>query len=144
MKPTHMNNIIWVPMPAKKALEIMDTAYQSNKSIEIAFRYFNLRFEQEMICYWVQQFMIITWEISKEDDITIISILLHPPKYEVGDRVMIIATGEIGEIEEVLDERLQGEYNLKVYGIKPQSSEFLYRAHRAQICKLPAIQKPSE
>lgn len=123
------------PMPAEKALKIIRSTLESNSNIKIEVKD-NYEFRQ-----WatIDNLMLLDEDryVQPFWEVTIVSITQIIPTYSVWDKVLILSTGEIGEIEEILDERLQNENNLKTYGIKLQSDKFLYWVHRSQIAKLP-------
>lgn len=140
------------PMPPNKALKIIRSICDTGIcKITISIKYWD-HIEKWLVAldwfswyiglYHWDYIMIDTWGFDEllEDqnyEITIESIVSDYPTYSVWDKVLILSTGEIGEIEEILDERLQNENNLKTYGIKLQSDKFLYWVHRSQIAKLP-------
>lgn len=93
-----MNQLLNIPMPAEKALKIMDTIHQSNGSITIQFKYFSLASEKEETCFWAGHMAVVWNEIDKEQPITINSITQIIPTYSIGDKVLILSTGEIGEV----------------------------------------------
>mgnify|MGYP006055282791 FL=1 len=133
-----MTQILNVPMPADKAMKIIRSIYESNSMIRMSITgTARSRYRAEEV---TEEFEIASTDsldrIQFIGDMTINYISPIIPTYSVWDQVMRLATGEIGEVEEILDERLQNESNLRVYGIKLQDDIMLKRVHRSGICKI--------
>lgn len=142
-----MTQILNVPMPADEAIDLIRSIYKSNHMIDIEYTTTTEERNKSYSNFWqiytdkkkVPSTRGIYVQLEGDrnaDSIIINSITPIIPTYSVWDEVMILATGEIGEVEEMLDERLQNESNLKVYGIKLQDDIMLKRVHRSEICKV--------
>lgn len=139
-----MTQILNVPMPADEAINIIRAMYESNSMLEVEFTarcYNKLDFGneeniqvEEIRNY--QQFISFddTFQIVYDGwEITINSITPIIPTYSVWDQVMILATGEIGEII-----RQDRQYARDCY-ISFPDDKIWHRwenFHRSEICKI--------
>lgn len=126
------------PMPAEKALKIMDTMHQSNRSITITFKYFDLTSEKEETCFWAGHISVIWNDIDREQPITINSITQTIPTYSIGDKVLILSTGKIGTLDNMWYKQETGKViHTGRYMITLPNGEEIPNVHWSEICKLP-------
>lgn len=138
------------PMPAERALEIIRSMYESNRMIEIEFIarcYSKLDFGneeniqvEEIKSY--QQFVLFFDDIFHTAydgwEITIIWINQIIPTYSIGDKVLILSTGEIGEVAELVEEdseKAVNWYSIEYFWIRVWEEET--PKHISEIAKLP-------
>lgn len=122
-------------MPADKAIKIIRSIFESNKMVDIII-------EEEVEWFPTQQFHVIhvmwnnlsvrnerSWTSSFSLDRPIkIQIIPIIPKYEINDRVLILSTGEIGEVK-----LCDSPY----FEIRSKEWYVLRDAHWSEIAKLP-------
>lgn len=123
------------PMPAERALKILESTYDSNKTIITSFKYY-------LVGWWAWEWHICNYadfineryEIDESREITINSISQIIPTYSIWDKALILSTGEMAEVKLiVIDSYWPIERNW-VY-IECEWENLYY--HRSEICKLP-------
>lgn len=133
-------------MPADKALKIIRSMYESNKTTEIKIvrrNYSAMWFvesEAEWIVIWLDEHRVyfsywkcegsIYGDTSQEEKITIVWINQIIPTYSIWDRVLVISTGEIGEVINIVE---YADYD----NVIVTSSKWDYEYNLSQIAKLP-------
>ena len=141
-----MNEIIWVPMSADKALKIIRSMYDSNRMVNVIITFK----EMDVISIkWLvvlndtmEKFYIVdprNWCIfdswwydylnHNPGHITIHEINQIIPTYSCGDRVLILSTGEIREVTKIRWDARDTPIELN------NNTDQFY--HWSQICKLP-------
>lgn len=143
-----MTQILNVPMPADEAIKIIRCIYESNRMINIYLKVYDdedgihlvtvvgLRERDIIVERWNPKGMDKLYEFLSPDDkvdIKIDDIGTEFPKYKVWDEVMILATGEIGEII-----RQDRQYARDCY-ISFPDDKIWHRwenFHRSEICKI--------
>ena len=124
-----MTQILNVPMPADEAIKIIRSIFESNKMIEVVITSWPRMVRLECIDDMYDE----VWECFFCELVTITAITPIIPKYEVGDEVMILATGEIGEIV-----RQDRQYARDCYIAFPDEKIWhrWENFHRSEICKI--------
>lgn len=131
-----MKRTIWetqilnVPMPADEGLKIIRNMFQSNRMIIMSITgttRSNYRAEEVTEVFKIRSTSALD-RIEFIGDITINSITPIIPTYSVWDQVMILATGEIGSIEN------QCKPNTAYYWVSFWNIGRNY--HRSEICKI--------
>lgn len=119
-----MTQILNVPMPADSGIDIINWMFASNSMIVINI---DLQDFWNMVIKW----LTIKQPMQKEfgyKRITINSITPIIPTYSVWDQVMILATGEIGEVSSIVDEDVR---SIGFKGVCGWSEH-----HWSKICKI--------
>lgn len=122
--------LLHTPMPAERALNTMDTMQKSNGSITTICKYFSLEDGKEWTCFGSWHISVVWNDIDKEKPITIISITQTIPTYSVWDKVLILSTGEIGEVA-------SAQESTNKYLILSQTGSTMPLLHWSEIAKLP-------
>lgn len=128
-----MTQILNVPMPADNGIDIINWMLASNSMIII-----NVDLEDfwNMVVKWLK----ITQPMQKQygyKRITINSITPIIPTYSVWDRVMILATGEIGSLQNMLYQQETGEVIVTGrYMVELSDWRSIINVHRSEICKI--------
>lgn len=137
-----MTQILNVPMPADEAIKIINNIYDSNRMVDIEITIwdvFKATFIKATECIifsgmkssrWAQR--VYEMEYNPSYIITIKSITPIIPTYSVWDEVMILATGEIGEVTDVVDNKETGNIEIEVW----QRWCYNEAYHRSEICKI--------
>lgn len=126
-----MNELLNKPMPADKALEIIRSLYDSNRMIRIVITATTrsmYRAEEVTEKYIISS---ADWldKMGFRGDIVINLITPIIPTYSVGDKVLILSTGEIGIVT-----KIRWDAYDKPIEVDNNTDEFY---HWSQICKLP-------
>lgn len=130
-----MTKILNVPMPADEAIKIIRSMFDSNRmmSIDIEFRRERWTVQNDCIALDnISRCPLITNPRTVKE-VTINSIAPIIPTYSVWDEVMILATGEIGEII-----RQDRQYARDCYIAFPDEKIWhrWENYHRSEICKI--------
>ena len=116
--------ILTVKMLADEAIKIIRAMLESNRMVIVSITpddYFNIPLR------WLDH-LVSVLEMEDIKEITINSISPIIPTYSVWDKVMILATGEIGSISKLRDEARE-----KPIEINNDTDQFY---HRSEICKI--------
>ena len=121
------------PMPAEKALKTIRSMFESNPSANISIIYTDnaTRPSEETIAnikamdmeMFFEQYHLPEWEAT----ITWINQII--PTYSVWDKVLILSTGEIGNVT-----KIRWDHRDKPIELNNDTDMFY---HRSEICKLP-------
>lgn len=109
-----MTQILNVKMPADEAIKIIRTMMASNKMISIGIRIDKKATQREnakSYDYKYEYNSVLELEVGT---ITINSITPIIPSYEIGNQVMILATGDVGEVTDVVDNKETGNIEIEV------------------------------
>ena len=130
-----MTQILNVPMPADEAIKIIRAMLESNRMVRMSITgTFRSRYRAEEV---TEEFKITSTngldKVGFRGDITINYISPIIPTYSVWDEVMILATGEIGEII-----RQDRQYARDCYIAFPDEKIWhrWENYHRSEICKI--------
>lgn len=126
-----MTQILNVPMPADECKKLIESIMRSNSMIEIKWDVIFInkdKSEHKAVfnCFlWVRNYPTYAF---RGWDMIITSITPIIPTYSIWDKVMILATGEIGSISKLRDEARE-----KPIEINNDTDQFY---HRSEICKI--------
>lgn len=111
-------------MPADEAIKIIIKIFESNRMVDIVVSSWPRMLRLESIGDMYNECR----ESYFYQSATIISVIPIIPTYSVWDKVMILATGEIGSISKLRDEARE-----KPIEINNDTDQFY---HRSEICKI--------